>query len=138
MIAQFTGDHRWLSNFWPAAVRWGLPFASVEHAFQAAKCICKEDMKQFQGVGPGQAKLLGRKVQLRSDWDAVKLRVMEYLLRQKFAARTELAAKLIATGNEELIEGNTWNDRFWGVCRGQGENHLGKLLMQIRKELSDI
>jgi predicted NAD-dependent protein-ADP-ribosyltransferase YbiA (DUF1768 family) len=42
---------------------------------------------------------------------------------------------LKATGDEELVEGNWWNDTFWGVCNGVGENNLGKLLMKIRAEL---
>jgi predicted NAD-dependent protein-ADP-ribosyltransferase YbiA (DUF1768 family) len=32
-------------------------------------------------------------------------------------------------------EGNTWNDRFWGVCRGSGLNHLGRILMEVRAEV---
>ena len=48
----------------------------------------------------------------------------------------ELKCKLIATDNEELIEFNVWNDIFYGVCKGRGENHLGKLLMKIREELN--
>jgi predicted NAD-dependent protein-ADP-ribosyltransferase YbiA (DUF1768 family) len=59
---------------------------------------------------------------------------METLLRQKFA-HPELRAKLKETNDAELVEGNWWGDRFWGVCRGEGENHLGKLLMKIRAEL---
>ena len=36
-----------------------------------------------------------------------------------------------------LEEGNTWNDTFWGVHlkNGQGQNHLGRILMKIRTEL---
>ena len=47
----------------------------------------------------------------------------------------ELRTKLADTEDEELIEGNTWNDTYWGVCRGVGENHLGKLLMEVREML---
>jgi predicted NAD-dependent protein-ADP-ribosyltransferase YbiA (DUF1768 family) len=42
---------------------------------------------------------------------------------------------LIDTGDQELIEGNWWGDVIWGVCNGKGENHLGKILMEVRKEL---
>jgi hypothetical protein len=42
---------------------------------------------------------------------------------------------LLATGDKELIEGNTWGDTFWGVCNGIGQNHLGKILMAKRTEL---
>jgi hypothetical protein len=81
---------------------------------------------------PGEAKRRGRRATIRPDWEEVKLDVMEDLLRQKFVG---LARALVMTGDEELVEGNTWGDRFWGVCQGAGENHLGRLLMKIRSEL---
>jgi N-glycosidase YbiA len=60
--------------------------------------------------------------------------VMRGLLRQKFSSG-ELYEKLLATGDALLVEGNSWGDRYWGQVQGTGENHLGKLLMQVRKEL---
>jgi predicted NAD-dependent protein-ADP-ribosyltransferase YbiA (DUF1768 family) len=77
---------------------------------------------------------MGRSVKLRPDWESIKLDVMETAVRIKFTD-PELAAKLIATGDEELIEGNWWNDTFWGVCNGVGENHLGKILMKVRADI---
>jgi len=63
------------------------------------------------------------------------------MLRQKFTRQTELGQLLMATGDAELIEGNTWNDRFWGaVLKDEhwiGQNHLGRLLMQVRAELKE-
>ena len=59
---------------------------------------------------------------------------MKILLRQKFGDAW-LRAKLLATGDAELIEGNYWHDTFWGMCNGKGENHLGRLLMEVRSEL---
>ena len=47
----------------------------------------------------------------------------------------EYRQRLLDTGDRELIEGNTWGDRFWGVCRGEGENKLGRILMRVRDEL---
>lgn len=56
------------------------------------------------------------------------------ILRAKFKQHPELAAMLIATGDAELVEGNTWGDTFWGrdLATGHGENHLGRLLMELR------
>jgi len=71
---------------------------------------------------------------MRFDWPTTKLSVMENGLRAKFQV-PELGAKLLATGNALLVEGNNWNDTYWGMCRNVGENHLGKLLMKIRGEL---
>jgi len=57
------------------------------------------------------------------------------MLRLKFTKHESLKEKLLATGDEELVEGNDWNDRVWGKVDGVGENHLGRLLMKIRAEL---
>ena len=75
---------------------------------------------------------MGRRVELREDWDAVKLGVMYEVLQAKFAQNPELYNQLKDTGTEEIVEGNWWYDKYWGVCNGEGENHLGKLLMWIR------
>ena len=85
---------------------------------------------------PGEAKRMGRQVTLRKDWEDVKISVMEKGLRMKFAI-PELRDKLLATGEEELVEGNWWGDTCWGVCKGVGANNLGKLLMKIREESRD-
>jgi predicted NAD-dependent protein-ADP-ribosyltransferase YbiA (DUF1768 family) len=79
---------------------------------------------------PGQAKRAGNNLVLRPDWEEVKIPIMRELLKQKFSNRA-LMYKLRQTKGE-LIEGNNWGDTFWGVCKGQGENHLGRLLMEIR------
>jgi predicted NAD-dependent protein-ADP-ribosyltransferase YbiA (DUF1768 family) len=61
---------------------------------------------------------------------------MGFLVRQKFR-EPKLRELLAGTRNAELIEGNYWGDRFWGVYvgDGKGENHLGKILMQVREEV---
>jgi predicted NAD-dependent protein-ADP-ribosyltransferase YbiA (DUF1768 family) len=59
---------------------------------------------------------------------------MNWGVREKFK-NEELAQLLIDTDDHELIEGNWWHDYFWGVCNGKGENHLGKILMDVREEL---
>lgn len=58
-------------------------------------------------------------------------------MREKFTQNTELADKLLATGDAYLEEGNTWGDRIWGTVNGSGANRLGVILMQIRAELKD-
>ena len=94
-------------------------------------------MGEFCSLTPNCAKRLGRQVELRSDWETVKYDVMYQVCMAKFQQNPELLRKLVRTGDAELIEGNTWGDRVWGVdlYRGVGENHLGKILMKIREEL---
>jgi len=133
LIARFTGSYRFLSNFWPARVElYGIEYPSVEHAYVAAKTLDasqREHIRQLEK--PGDVKRYGRKLVLRPDWNDVRLYIMEDLVRQKFED-PELRKLLLATGDQKLIEGNTWGDRFWGVCDGVGENHLGRILMRVR------
>ncbi len=135
-IERFAGPHRFLSNFYPAPLVWeGRYWPTAEHAYQAAKCHRSDELWRIQEApSPGAAKRLGRKIELRADWDEVKERVMLEIVRVKFK-NAYLRRRLIATGSAELIEGNDWGDRFWGVCRGKGENRLGKILMKVRAEI---
>jgi predicted NAD-dependent protein-ADP-ribosyltransferase YbiA (DUF1768 family) len=55
----------------------------------------------------------------------------------KFANNRVLRDSLLATGTQEIVEGNTWGDTFWGQVNGKGQNKLGKLLMKIRDELME-
>jgi N-glycosidase YbiA len=138
-IKRFTGEFEFLSNFYPSWVRLdGIVYWTVEHAFQASKTLASELRKPFamnMGTTPARAKRMGRALELRTDWEQVKIGIMHNLLRQKFTTGT-LRNKLIATGDMELVEGNTWGDTYWGVCKGVGENHLGKLLMLVRDEIA--
>ena len=136
MIDCFDGEFAFLSNFHPSPISDGnLIFPTVEHYFQAAKTTNMEEYKAIAAADtPGQAKRLGRKVTLRPDWEEVKDQVMLDALRKKFSD-DKLRSMLLATGEEYLIEGNTWGDKYWGVCDGVGLNHLGKLLMQVREEI---
>ena len=136
MISEFKGQYRFLSNFWIVNLRIDdMHFTSAEHAFQAAKSRDQQDWVNISSCEtPRDAKRAGRLLKLRPDWESVKLDVMEIILNEKFSY-PELAHKLIETGDQELIEGNHWGDTFWGVCRNQGQNHLGRLLMKIRSEL---
>src|SRR5882724_2695109 len=136
-IDSFQGEYRFLSNFFPATVEFeGLVYPDVEHAYQSAKTLDMDQRRQIAALPtPTQAKHAGEALKQRSDWPAIKFDVMERCVRYKFTHHLELAEKLLATGDAYLEEGNTWKDRIWGVYQGQGENHLGKILMKIRAEL---
>ncbi len=136
-IESFSGANRFLSNFWPCEVEFeGMIFRSVEAGYVASKTLDLEIRKQVQQLDTsGKCKAFGKTIILRPDWKDVKLKVMEHLLRQKFKKGSELGDKLVETFPKILIEGNTWNDTFWGICNNEGKNHLGKLLMKIRKDI---
>jgi ribA/ribD-fused uncharacterized protein len=150
-IDAFSGKYRFLSNFYPAVVRVeDMFYTSVEHGYQCAK-INDIEIKRMVSeiVRPGDVKVYVHQLLLdqpelkRSDWQDISLPTMEFFLCQKF--QQNLFSKLLEdTGTRELVEGNTWHDNFYGDCRcgnkhgghedclQAGENHLGRLLMQIR------
>lgn len=138
IIDRFTKEtgYDFLSNFYPSTVSFeGMLYPTVEHAYQAAKTIdpkIREIIKKANG--PGEAKKLGQGIKVREDWCEVRLDVMRKLIREKFS-NPFLTHRLISTGDSELILGNKWNDKFWGICRGVGENWLGKILMEVREDL---
>lgn len=139
MISEFKDSYRFLSNFWPCTVTYeGMTFKTVEHAFVAAKTTDMSKRYIVQKAPTASiAKRYGRSLELRHDWENIRLDVMSHLVYEKFSKNASLKAKLLATGDEYLQEGNTWNDTFWGVCRGKGANHLGKILMQVREQLRE-
>lgn len=138
-IKGFFGPYRFLSNFEPCLVEFeGLTYPSTEAAYQAAKCKDLLYRKSFLHLTAAQAKKEGRNVRLREDWEYVKLKIMREVLISKFAKNTYLMEKLLATGDKYLEETNWWGDRFWGVAHGEGENHLGRILMQIRTEFKSL
>lgn len=149
MIAQFQGEYRWLSNFWPVEVTFqGAKYPSVEHAYMSAKS--DETVKirgelvnwkvycQRKEVAAGTIKKESRKIDVLACWDDIKLSVMEECLRSKFS-NPQMRELLLSTGDKHLQEGNWWSDTFWGVNlkTNKGENNLGKLLMKIRFQIKE-
>lgn len=131
MIDNFRGKYYFLSNFFSATVEYeGITYLNNEAAFQAAKLLTGREI--FQNLNPSEAKRLGRRVDLRPDWEEVKTQVMFDICYAKFKQHPELMKLLLETSGEELVEGNTWGDKIWGVCKGVGENRLGRILMLIR------
>lgn len=143
-ISRFHREYRFLSNFYVSRVSYdGHDYITVEHAFQAAKCVDPYARDYVRNATtPADAKTRGRDSVIRQDWDQVKIVIMLDLLTQKF--QTPFLAKLLKdTGNAKLVEGNTWHDQFWGSCtcfncvqdEDKGKNWLGILLMEVRDGL---
>lgn len=133
-IDSFRGDFGFLSNFYESSI-WvdGQRYPTVEHAYQAAKASDPTTAKMIrEAKTPGIAKRLGQSCQLPPDWDSRKVSVMRGLVTEKFK-NPLLRSLLLATEDAPLVEGNTWNDKFWGVCRGEGKNQLGQILMEVRE-----
>jgi ribA/ribD-fused uncharacterized protein len=146
-IKGFTGDYRWLSNFWSADILFeGITFPSTEHAYVYSK-LTEEDktnlsvgsgLQQLLAQSAGQMKRFGRSVQIRKNFDDIKVSVMTEITAVKYsAANPELVENLLATGNAYIEETNSWGDTFWGVSiEGVGLNNLGKIIMARRDILN--
>jgi ribA/ribD-fused uncharacterized protein len=147
VIGMFSGQYRFLSNFYPCHITIDdIEYPTVEHAYQASK-VDPSVMMDMDANGmtvpvsvrgyisllasPGEAKRFGKTVPLIPDWESKKLSIMKGLIMQKFLKPT-FQAMLIGTYPSELIEGNTWGDTYWGKCSNIGQNYLGILLMNAR------
>ena len=136
-IDSFDGIYGFLSNMDLVPIFYeGYWYPSLEHAYQASKTTnLNHRLSVLNQSTPWQAREMGKAIDLRGDWDIIKVPMMLAFLRQKFA-NIELQVKLLQTGDAILIEGNQWKDTYWGICNGVGSNILGQLLMQVRDELS--
>ena len=148
LIEEFQGEYRWLSNFayLDTPMKYDVfkdgskivHFTTNEHYYVAMKTLSIEKRIEVANHPLKGVKRFGTKLPMRSDWNKIKLDVMLFGIRYKFSKRNPtLRQKLIDTGDAVIEEGNNWGDLFWGVDNftRQGHNHLGKILMQVRKEI---
>lgn len=160
LIADFSGEHAFLSNFWPwDGTRYVEPpfevkgklVKTAEHAYQAQKTLVPSLRDGILAADtPGLAKRRGRQATLRPEWESIKVQVMREILRWKFPSAQNFkgahprSVALLETGGFHLVEGNTWGDTFWGCVHPTeksnlwvGTNWLGILLMERRKQLQE-
>jgi predicted NAD-dependent protein-ADP-ribosyltransferase YbiA (DUF1768 family) len=153
------GKYGFLSNLYPCRVSYFSigSFASAEHAYQWFKAKdekTREWIRQapyprlaaiaghglfFYDINPNWNKYnSGEGIGLRDKGDEslrYKVVIMRNVLLTKFGQNPALADKLLATGDAILIE-DSKTDAYWGVGKkGNGQNWLGKCLMDIRELL---
>ncbi len=141
-------DYYFLSSMYPVKpgikLEDGTLVPTVEHGYQAAKFENAEARTQVLQAYDGiEAKKVSERLKeegipIREDWEEVKVNIMKDVVARKFATGTRVAYLLLQTGDEQLIEGNTWDDTFWGVCppgSTNGLNMLGRILMVTRADL---
>ena len=152
VVMSFDGEYAFLSNFYDSPIEFmtvdgkKMIAPTVEHAFQAEKAMFSQEQEAIiNAATPGKAKRLGRHVLLRPDWEDVKDEVMEEFVSRKFQI-PKLRDKLLATGDANLVEGNTWHDNYWGICTCSkcinspvvdGKNKLGTILMKVRDSIRE-
>lgn len=144
-ITSFKDEYRFLSNFYQSPVTFnGLTYPNAEAAFQAQKCAKEEDKVKYTLVkNPVRAKQMGkREPGLPENWREISYDIMLEIVRAKFSL-PEMAEKLLATGDAELVEGNNHHDNIWGDCtcpkcaNKVGQNRLGQILMRVRQDLRE-
>ncbi len=141
-VDHFTGAYAFLaSDYWADVLFEEQLYPTVEHASQAAKTKSVVQRERIRRAPtPQQARRLGQRLRLRADWKTFRLPLMVTLLQQKFnpLIHPQLAQALLATEERLLLAGYPYCGPFWGVDleTGAGENWLGRLLMQLRTELT--
>jgi ribA/ribD-fused uncharacterized protein len=145
MIHGFNNKYDFLSNFYACDVEYeGRCYKTAEHAYQAAKTLNEEERMFIAAAAtPGEAKHRGRQIKIRPDWDKVKDHIMYEIVSKKFK-NPDMRYRMISTINEGydgFCEDNWWHDNYWGNCQCEkcqgikGQNHLGKILMQVAHEI---
>lgn len=161
-ITSFTGDHAFLSSFHPCRIKvpGGISaWPSAEHLFQGTKAPTQRESDWIRSApSAAEARRRGRSVELGGWWEREKRRIMLEIVLWKFTQHDDLRDRLVNTGQRRLIEGNTWDDIYWGAVAGPigkgtdlpvwanepagssyvmyGHNWLGRILMMVREVLA--
>lgn len=139
-ILGFFGEYRWLSNFHTDSVVIGeLSFCCSEQAYMWYKTDSLQHKAELMLItSPKDIKAFGRTVPLKPYWNELhRDNAMCSVILHKFM-NPVLKTKLLETGDAYLEETNTWNDCYWGVCKGVGQNKLGQILMHTRSLYRDL
>jgi len=146
-----SNKYEFLSNFAACDVYYfndidpaGTWYKTAEHAYQAAKAQTLKDMHFIAAAPtPADAKRRARTICCRQDWDNIKKEIMLQIVRNKFTI-PDMEERLLGTindGIDDFCETNWWHDNYWGDCQCPickdipGQNELGKILTQVRKEI---
>lgn len=144
-LGGFRDEYYFLSNMYEREIEYkGLKFPSSEHLYQWLKVDPTHPKAEYwrnkiiTAPHGKKAKFIPRykgfPFRKVKDVDDFRLRAMKVALWAKFK-HPDLAKKLLDTKDTTLVEHNTWRDDFFGVYNGMGQNHLGRLLMELRMYL---
>jgi len=127
-----------VDNFLPTKfVVNNVEYCSAENYFQAAKCTTKEEFEKVRRGGCGaDVWMVGSSVNLRPDWEEVKVRVMYEGNKAKFEQNEKLKDQLLITKGRITFDNSTafwckWNGLICELIReelrGEGERDSGKV-----------
>lgn len=127
------------SNFSSFAVEYdGRMWPTSEHAYQAMKFLERELQEEVRGQRSAHAAMKlaqSMHASYRPDWKEVRVAIMKEVCRAKLQQHDYIQRKLLTTGARRLVESSPRDD-FWGWgAKQDGQNHLGKIWMELREEL---
>lgn len=127
------------SNFSSFKLMWkGVDYMTSEHAYHAERFAdekMKEEIRNMRSAHEAYKYAQENKHLQVENWNEIKLSVMKDILREKVKQHAYVNKKLLDSGDRELVE-DSWCDSFWGWGPNKdGENHLGKLWMEVRNEI---
>ncbi len=149
------GEYGYLSNWFPCDFELEFEdkkykFKNVEQGMMASKAMLFKDYDIFEKIlntsNPKSVKALGRKVENFNEkiWDKYKKIIVKTVIISKFLYNKNLLEKLISTEERYLAEDSPY-DKTWGIGTKSkkmketktwpGQNLLGIILMEVRKEL---
>jgi ribA/ribD-fused uncharacterized protein len=129
-------DNFWLTSFVDED---GNKFPSVEHYYQYHKCVNENDKKRVLNASIEYVYAVGQNVELRNDWEEIKLDIMFQGNYMKFVQNDELRDMLKNTREYIHVPSVLFGCLFWGSgIRLEGKNWNGKILMAIRDLLNNI
>ena len=148
-------EYKEFSNMHEAPVQIdGVTFPTVEHYFQWSKAKMFGDMeiqnKIMKTTSPKSVKAYGKKVKNFDEeaWNEKKDSVMRTAVKAKLMQHPDILKKLRETGTRPIAEADP-RGKYWGIgtsadtskakdpARWPGKNVMGKLLEELRKELSE-
>ena len=132
-------DYYMFSNFSSFAIEWkGKLWMTSEHAYHSEKFTdeaLKAAIRETRSAHDALKLSHEHGGAYCPDWAQVKVGIMKEILHAKVAQHPYVKKKLLETGEREIIE-DSWRDDFWGWGPNKdGQNHLGKLWMEVRDEI---
>ena len=119
---------------------WGRVFPTAEHAYQWKKYEQKYPAiadEIYDATSPNAVKNISDayKQEVSEEFLKNKLKIMKEILLAKVSQHEKVKKMLILSTGKTIIE-NSLTDNYWGIGDSNGENHLGRIWMEIRGELS--
>lgn len=138
-ILFYEGKYYSFSNFSSHEVIFlGKRYKTAEHCYQSQKFTDAGIKAEIEST---PSSFLAKKVshshddKKRKDWENVKMDIMKQIITEKVKQYEEIKELLLETGDTEIID-NTPFDYYWAIGEdGTGKNMIGKILMDIRKEI---